>query len=106
VVALDCKLWSTMRRRRGRPGLLEQGTPERLTDLEARARRPAEVYRARRLGRHPGQRRRADHDDDGRGGHLGGEPANFLEVGGEAYTKAQTALEILLDNPNIRSRCW
>ncbi|MEO0822740.1 MAG: ATP-grasp domain-containing protein [Pseudomonadota bacterium] len=35
--------------------------------------------------------------------HYGGEPCNFLEVGGEAYTKAETALRILLGNPNIRS---
>ena len=35
--------------------------------------------------------------------HFGGRPANFLEIGGEAYTKAETALTILLSNPNIRS---
>ena len=35
--------------------------------------------------------------------YYGGEPANFLEIGGEAYTKSQTALEILLSNPRIRS---
>ncbi|MCH9807767.1 MAG: acetate--CoA ligase family protein [Alphaproteobacteria bacterium] len=35
--------------------------------------------------------------------HYGGRPANFLEIGGEAYTKAKTALEILLENPNIKS---
>ena len=35
--------------------------------------------------------------------HYGGRPANFLEIGGEAYTKAETALAILLKNPNIRS---
>ncbi|MDE0059164.1 MAG: acetate--CoA ligase family protein [Defluviicoccus sp.] len=35
--------------------------------------------------------------------HYGGRPANFLEIGGEAYTKAETALTILLRNPNIRS---
>ncbi len=35
--------------------------------------------------------------------HSGGRPANFLEIGGEAYTKAETALTILLGNPNIRS---
>jgi len=35
--------------------------------------------------------------------HYGGQPANFLEVGGEAYTKAKTALAILLENPNIKS---
>ena len=35
--------------------------------------------------------------------HFGGRPANFLEIGGEAYTKAETALTILLRNPNIRA---
>ena len=35
--------------------------------------------------------------------HFGGEPANFLEIGGEAYTKSQIALEILLSNPRIKS---
>ena len=35
--------------------------------------------------------------------HHGGRPANFLEIGGEAYTKAETALTILLKNPGIRS---
>ena len=35
--------------------------------------------------------------------HFGGRPANFLEIGGEAYTKAETALTILIGNPNIRS---
>ena len=35
--------------------------------------------------------------------HYGGRPANFLEIGGEAYTKAETALAILLKNPHIRS---
>jgi succinyl-CoA synthetase beta subunit len=35
--------------------------------------------------------------------HYGGAPANFLEIGGEAYTKSKTALSILLRNPNIRS---
>jgi succinyl-CoA synthetase beta subunit len=35
--------------------------------------------------------------------HYGGQPSNFLEIGGEAYTKAEVALRILLKNPNIRS---
>ncbi len=35
--------------------------------------------------------------------HFGGSPANFLEIGGEAYTKSKVALEILLKNPNVRS---
>jgi succinyl-CoA synthetase beta subunit len=35
--------------------------------------------------------------------HHGGAPANFLEIGGEAYTKAEPALALVLDNPNVRS---
>jgi succinyl-CoA synthetase beta subunit len=35
--------------------------------------------------------------------HLGGRPANFLEIGGEAYTKAEVALDILLSNPGVKS---
>lgn len=35
--------------------------------------------------------------------HYGGAPSNFLEIGGEAYTKSETALRILLKNPNIKS---
>jgi succinyl-CoA synthetase beta subunit len=33
----------------------------------------------------------------------GGAPANFLEIGGEAYTKATVALEIVLANPKVKS---
>ena len=33
----------------------------------------------------------------------GGAPANFLEIGGEAYTKATLALEIVLANPKVTS---
>jgi len=35
--------------------------------------------------------------------HYGGRAANFMEIGGEAYTKATPALEIVLANPNVRS---
>jgi succinyl-CoA synthetase beta subunit len=35
--------------------------------------------------------------------HLGGEPANFLEIGGEAYTKAEIALGLVLSNPGVKS---
>ncbi|PWG64561.1 succinate--CoA ligase subunit beta [Spiribacter halobius] len=35
--------------------------------------------------------------------HYGGAPANFLEIGGEAYTKGRDALRLVLDNPNVRS---
>jgi succinyl-CoA synthetase beta subunit len=35
--------------------------------------------------------------------HFGGRPANFQEIGGEAYTKAETALKIVLSNPGVKS---
>lgn len=35
--------------------------------------------------------------------HAGGRPANFLEIGGDAYTKATPALRLVLANPNVRS---
>lgn len=35
--------------------------------------------------------------------HAGGRPANFLEIGGEAYTKATPALELVLANTRVKS---
>ncbi len=35
--------------------------------------------------------------------HYGGRPANFLEIGGDAYTKATPALALVLKNPNVKS---
>lgn len=35
--------------------------------------------------------------------HHGGAPANFLEIGGEAYTKAKPALSLVLANPRVQS---
>lgn len=35
--------------------------------------------------------------------HFGGRPANFLEIGGDAYTKATPALNLVLSNPRVRS---
>jgi succinyl-CoA synthetase beta subunit len=35
--------------------------------------------------------------------HQGGRPANFLEIGGEAYTKAEIALGLVLSNPGVKS---
>ncbi len=35
--------------------------------------------------------------------HYGGRPANFLEIGGDAYTLAIPALEVVLANPKVRS---
>ena len=35
--------------------------------------------------------------------HHGGRPANFLEIGGEAYTMARPALEVVLANERVKS---
>ncbi len=35
--------------------------------------------------------------------HFGGRPANFLEIGGEAYTKAGAALKLVVSNPRVKS---
>jgi succinyl-CoA synthetase beta subunit len=35
--------------------------------------------------------------------HSGGRPANFLEIGGEAYTKSEAALRLVLANPGVKS---
>ena len=35
--------------------------------------------------------------------HYDGAPANFLEIGGEAYTKATEALKLMVDNDRIKS---
>jgi succinyl-CoA synthetase beta subunit len=34
--------------------------------------------------------------------HYGGSPANFLEIGGESYTKAKPGLELVLSNPRVK----
>lgn len=35
--------------------------------------------------------------------YYGGTPANFLEIGGDAYTKATAALRLVLKNPKVKS---
>jgi succinyl-CoA synthetase beta subunit len=104
VIALDCKLvmddCAIVRQRE----VAQAGSPDPLTELEARAKAVHLKYI----------------DLDGEIGvlangagltmttmdvirHHGGRPANFLEIGGESYTQAQPALELLLSNPRIRS---
>jgi succinyl-CoA synthetase beta subunit len=104
VVALDCKFVmddSAIVRQRD---IARAGTPDELTGLEARARAAGLKY--------------IELDGDvgvlanGAGltmttmdvvRHHGGRPANFLEIGGESYTQAKPALELLLSKPGIRS---
>jgi len=104
VVALDCKLVMDDCGIVRHADIARVGTPEKLTGLEDRARAAGLKYI----------------DLDGNVGvlangagltmttmdmvrHYGGRPANFLEIGGEAYTQARPALELLLSKPGIQS---
>jgi len=104
VVALDCKLTVDDSALPRRDALARNGTPDRLTDLEARGRDLGLKYIA------------LDGDvgvlANGAGltmttmdviAHLGGRAANFLEIGGEAYTLATPALALVLDNPKVKA---
>jgi succinyl-CoA synthetase beta subunit len=104
LVALDCKFVLDDSAIKRQPELQAAGTPERLTALEERGRDLGLRYIA--LDGNIGVLA------NGAGltmttmdviAHYGGQPANFLEIGGEAYTKAKPALELLLDNPNVKS---
>ena len=103
LVALDCKFVLDDSGIRRRQDLADTGSPETLTALEAKARALGLRY--------------IELDGDigvlanGAGltmttmdviAHHGGRPANFLEIGGDAYTKARPALELVLDNPRIK----
>ena len=103
LVALDCKFVLDDSGIRRRQELADTGSPETLTALEARARALGLRY--------------IELDGDigvlanGAGltmttmdviAHHGGRPANFLEIGGDAYTRARPALELVLDNPRIK----
>jgi succinyl-CoA synthetase beta subunit len=104
VVALDCKLTIDDGALDRHPGLAEQGTPDRLTAMEARGQELGLKF--------------IELDGDvgvlanGAGltmttmdtvAHFGGRPANFLEIGGEAYRRAEPALRLVLDNPRVKS---
>ena len=103
LVALDCKFVLDDSGIQRRQELAGTGSPETLSALEARARALGLRY--------------IELDGDigvlanGAGltmttmdviAHHGGRPANFLEIGGDAYTRARPALELVLDNPRIK----
>jgi succinyl-CoA synthetase beta subunit len=104
VVALDCKFVMDDGAIVRHPDIARAGAPDKLTGLEASAKAAGLKY--------------IDLEGDvgvlanGAGltmttmdviRHYGGRPANFLEIGGEAYTQAQPALELLLSKPGIKS---
>ena len=103
LVALDCKFTLDDSGIKRQEALAAKGSPERLTGLEARGQALGLKY--------------IELDGDvgvlanGAGltmttmdviTHYGGKAANFLEIGGEAYTKARPALALVLDNPRVK----
>ncbi|MBI3708176.1 MAG: acetate--CoA ligase family protein [Proteobacteria bacterium] len=104
VVALDCKFVLDESAAKRRAELAARGVPEQLSELEARGR--ALGLRYIELGGAIGVLA------NGAGltmttmdviRHHGGQPANFLEIGGDAYTLAKPALELVLANPRVRA---
>lgn len=104
LIALDCKLSVDDSGLARRPELAARGVPDKLTELEV-------------LGNEHGLKYI---ELDGEVGvlangagltmttmdairHYGGRPANFLEIGGDAYTKGKPALELVLANPRVKS---
>lgn len=104
AVALDCKLVVDDAALARQPDLAKLGTPERLTDLEQRGRalglRYIELDGPVGLLANGAGLTMTTMDAIA---YLGGRPANFLEIGGDAYTQAKPALELVLANPRVKS---
>lgn len=107
VIALDCKLSVDPASLCRQPGIVErfsQGLPFDGTELERKARQQG--FQLIELDGDVGVLA------NGAGltmatldavRHHGGRPANFLEIGGDSYTKATPALRLVLSNPKVHS---
>ena len=104
IHALDCKFTLDDSALKRQDRLSQQGSPDPLTELESEAQQAG--LRLIELDGNVGILA------NGAGltmttmdavMHYGGEAANFLEIGGDAYTKAEKALTILLKHPHIKS---
>jgi succinyl-CoA synthetase beta subunit len=104
VVALDCKFVLDDASTSRQPELAKVSSPPKMTDLEQRG--AMHGLRFIQLDGNVGVLA------NGAGltmttmdviDHFGGKPANFLEIGGEAYTKAEMALDLVLSNPGVKS---
>ena len=104
LVALDCKFVMDDSGAKRHEELASRAAPEKYTALEARSHEYGLKY--------------IELDGDiavlanGAGltmttmdsvRHFGGRPANFLEIGGEAYRLGKEALGLALDNPRVKS---
>jgi len=104
LLALDCKLTMDDSAVARQGDLAAQGSPELMTQLEGEAKTLGLKFI----------------ELDGEVGvlangagltmttmdairHFGGRPANFLEIGGESYTKATPALRLVLANPRVKA---
>jgi succinyl-CoA synthetase beta subunit len=104
VLALDCKFVLDDASGARQPDLAAMASPPRKTELEARG--EANGLKFIQLDGNVGVLA------NGAGltmttmdtiHHFGGRPANFLEIGGEAYTRAEIALDLVLSNPGVKS---
>jgi succinyl-CoA synthetase beta subunit len=104
VVALDCKFVLDDAAAYRQPGIACAAAEENLTDLERRAQQ--HQLKFIQLDGNVGVLA------NGAGltmttmdviRHFGGRPANFLEIGGESYTKAAVALDLVVSNPAVKS---
>ena len=104
VLALDCKFVFDDQAASRHEDLVVKGTPDKLTALEQEAKNRGLKYIE--LSGNVGILA------NGAGltmttmdavCYFGGTPANFLEIGGDAYTKGRDALEIVLSNPAVKS---
>jgi succinyl-CoA synthetase beta subunit len=104
VAALDCKLTVDDSSAARQSELARLAAPDPMTDIERRAQQSGLKFM----------------ELDGEVGllangagltmttmdviaHFGGRPANFLEIGGEAYTKSEIALGLVLAHPQVKS---
>jgi succinyl-CoA synthetase beta subunit len=104
LAALDCKLTLDDAALFRQPELAKRGAREKLTELERRARELGLKYielagNVGVLANGAGLTMTTMDVIE----HCGGAPANFLEIGGDAYTKAEAALGLVLANPRVRS---
>ncbi len=104
VVALDCKFTLDDAAADRQPELAAAASPPRLTPLEQRGAENGLKFiqldgNVGVLANGAGLTMTTMDVID----HFGGRPANFLEIGGEAYTKAEIALDLVLSNPGVKT---